>query len=172
MKRLVLLRHAKAEAKDAAEDFERVLAPRGRAQMGVVARHLAETGLRPDLAILSPSARTRETWSLAKLKDVPVQEDERIYEASSETLLDVLRGASDEAGTVVLVGHNPGFEELATELVRTGPEEALGRMRRGYPTGGLAVIEFDVETWRAVSPRTGRLVSFETPASLGSGPED
>ena len=168
MKRLVLLRHAKAEAKNAAEDFERVLAKRGRAQMSVVARHLSEAGLRPDLAILSPSARTRETWSLAKLKDVPVQLDERIYEAAHETLLEIVREAPDDATMVALVGHNPGFEELAHELVRTGPGEALARLRRGYPTAGVAAIEFEVERWRAVSPRTGRLVSFETPASLGS----
>jgi phosphohistidine phosphatase len=171
MKRLILLRHAKAVAKDAARDFERVLAPRGREQMEAVSGHLA--GVAADLALVSPSARTRETWRLAKRPDVPARFDQRIYEADQSSLLAVAQEADADAGAVVMVGHNPAFEELALDLVRAGEEGlAADRLRRGMPTAAVAVLEFDIDSWRKLSRRTGRLVSFETPKSLGSDGED
>lgn len=171
MKRLILLRHAKAVAKSL-RDFERALAPRGRAQMKFVARHLEGEGLKPDLALVSPSVRTRETWDLTGQTDVPVRFDQRIYEASDDDLLSVLREAEPTAGTVVLVGHNPAFEDLARRLVRTGGEDDLARMQAKYPTASVAIIDFDLDDWAKIAPRTGRLVGFATPASLGSGEDD
>jgi phosphohistidine phosphatase len=170
MKRLTLLRHAKAVGKDA-RDFDRVLAAHGRAQMEVMARHLAEMAL--DLALCSPSARTRETWELAGRPDVPVQFDRRIYEAGETQLLAVAQEADPQAASVVLIGHNPAFEELALDLVRAGERGAgAERLQGGFPTAGVAVLEFDVAGWRGLARRTGRLVSFETPASLGFGEDD
>ena len=166
MKHLILLRHAKAVAKDAAPDFDRVLAPEGRAQMEVMAGHLA--GLPCDLALVSPSARTRETWKLARRSDVPARFDQRIYEASERELLAVAQEADPTTQSVILVGHNPAFEELALDLVRAGEGGvAADRLRRGVPTASVAVIAFDIDSWRKLSRRTGQLVSFETPASLG-----
>jgi phosphohistidine phosphatase len=171
MKRLILLRHAKAVGKDAARDFDRVLAPRGRAQMDAVARHLASVPL--DLALVSPSARTRETWRLAKRPDVRTEFDQRIYEADEPQLLAVAQEADPDAGAVILVGHNPSFEELAHDLVRAGERgDAMERLRDGFATAGVAVLEFDTESWRKLARRSGRLVSFETPASLGAEGDD
>ncbi|NNM74688.1 SixA phosphatase family protein [Enterovirga aerilata] len=170
MKRLVLLRHAKAVGKDAARDFDRVLAPRGRAQMEVVARHLASMPL--DLALVSPSARTRETWELARRPEVPVRFDRRIYEASEPELLKVAQEAEPSSEALVLVGHNPAFEELARDLVRTGDEAGMGRLLDGMPTAAVAVIAFEIDSWRRLSRKTGRLLSFETPASLGFERDD
>lgn len=170
MKRLILLRHAKAVGKDAARDIDRVLAPRGRRQMEVMAEHLAPIAV--DLALVSPSARTRETWKLARRPDIPVEFDQRIYEASEPELLAVAQEADPQADSVILVGHNPAFEELALDLVRAGEEgEAAERLRRGFPTAGVAVLEFEIDAWRRLARRTGRLVSFETPKSLGFGDE-
>ena len=78
MKRIFLLRHAKAVAKDEASDIDRVLAPHGRDQMGRIAQHLAETRAQADLAIVSPAARTRETWSLAKLAARSTRFEDRV----------------------------------------------------------------------------------------------
>lgn len=170
MKRLILLRHAKAVAKDAAEDFDRVLAPGGRAQMTVMARYLADERLAPDLAIVSPSARTRETWSLAKLalaEEIPAVFEARVYEASDEMLLAVLRETGAEIRSAILVGHNPGIEDLARRLVGYGDRYAAGRMMESFPTAALAVVDIAVETWRDVEIRSGRLDRFVTPASLG-----
>ena len=166
MKRLILLRHAKAVAKDGVRDFDRVLAPQGRAQMDVIAEHLAS--LPCDLALVSPSARTRETWILARRADVATRFDQQIYEATERELLAVAQAADPEAETVILVGHNPAFEELALDLVRAGEQGAAAeRLRGGMPTASVAVIAFDVDSWPKLSRRTGTLVSFETPASLG-----
>ena len=171
MKRLVLLRHGKAVSKDAARDFERALAPRGREQMGRMAEHLAD--MRLDLALSSPSARTRETWTLARRSDVPVRFDDRIYEAAETELLAVAQEADPQAEAVILVGHNPAFEALSLDLLRAGEKGAAAeRLSRGFPTAGVAVLEFDIDSWRKLSRRTGRLVSFETPASLGSGRDE
>lgn len=161
MKRLAILRHAKAVAKTA-DDFGRVLAPRGRRQMEAVGRHLAAAGPAPDLALVSPAARTRETWALCGLGRTPVRFVEEIYDAECDDLLRVVRGIGDEVGSAVLVGHNPGLEELAAALVRDA-----GAVRDGLPTAALVAIELPVASWREVTPRQGRIARFETPATLG-----
>lgn len=163
MKRLILLRHAKAVSKKAGPDRDRVLAEEGRREMEFVARHVAEAGIRPDLVLVSPAARTRETWSLSGLEDAAVRYDGSIYDAPADTLLGLVRSADRSVETLMMVGHNPGFEELAAELVQAGPEREVDAVRQGLPTAALVAIEFDVEDWRGVSPRTGRLVGFFAP---------
>ncbi|WP_375458090.1 histidine phosphatase family protein [uncultured Enterovirga sp.] len=163
MKRLFLLRHAKAVEKTAT-DVERVLAGRGRKDMAKVSRYLVEEGLTPDLALVSPAARTRETWSLAGLPDVPVRFDERIYEAEVADLLEVIASVDDAAGSVILVGHNPGIEDLA-RAVAADPEP----VRSGLPTAALVVIELPAETWRDGLVGTGRIERYLTPAKLEAG---
>jgi phosphohistidine phosphatase len=170
MKRLILLRHGKAVAKDAVADFDRVLAPRGRAQMKVVAEHLEDMEI--DLALVSPSARTRETWSLAAREDVEARYDQRIYEAEAADLMQVLHEVPPDVHSVALVGHNPAFEDLARDLVQSGDRDARKRMENKYPTGCVAVLEFDIEQWSSLARRSARLVSFETPASLGFDGDD
>jgi phosphohistidine phosphatase len=168
MKRLILLRHAEAAPK-LSDDIDRVLSPRGREQMQAVARHLAAAGRKPDLALVSPAARTRETWSLAELPDVPVRHDGRIYEASTETLLEVVQETGPDVACLVVVGHNPAFQELAHALVGGGEPKALARMHAGYPPASVAAIDLPVEEWSEVGPGRGRLAAFETPASLAPG---
>lgn len=161
MKRVLLLRHAKAVEKSPA-DFDRVLAARGRADMVAVSRYLAAERLAPELALVSPAARTRETWSLAGLPEIPVRFDDRIYEAEMSDLLDILTSTDDEVGTVLLVGHNPGIEELAAAMASEPAPPA-------FPTASLAVIDIPAATWRGLTVGTGRVERFVTPAMLGAG---
>ena len=170
MKRLILLRHAKAAPKEGAEDFDRVLAPLGRQEVAPIARRLQADDLKPDIALVSPSARTRETWDIAKgaLQDVALSFDDRIYEAPVEQLLAVLREADGvvadgPAERVILVGHNPGISELAHVLAGSG--DGLDRLLRGMPTAALAVIDFDVDAWSKITPGQGHLADFVTPAT-------
>ena len=159
--RLVLLRHAKAVGKDEA-DFDRVLAPRGQAQMAAVARYLAGRdgkAIRPDLALVSPAARTRETWAATKLAKVEARFEPTIYEAPPKTLLALVRAVEAGPRTVMLVGHNPGIEDLADKL--TGGEASE------FPTAALAVIAFEASAWGEI--RRGRLERFVTPDDLGVG---
>lgn len=164
MKRLIILRHAKAVAKSSGNDFGRVLAERGRSDMQALSRHMADRGLSADLALVSPAARTRETWALAGFGAVPVRHVDAIYEASREDLMAVLQDLADEVGSVVLVGHNPGLEELALTLpADPGPAQA------GLPTAALVEIALPIRTWRELRAGQGRIESFQTPATLEAG---
>jgi len=116
---LVLLRHAKSDWSGDERDVDRPLADRGRRQAPKAGRWLAANLDRIDLAVVSPALRARSTWELvsAELAAPPATRyDERVYAASGEDLLDAVRGLDDELTTVVLVGHNPGMEDLASLL--------------------------------------------------------
>lgn len=161
MKKLIILRHAKAVSKNAPSDFERVLAARGQAQMKAVASTLADPALRPDLAFVSSAARTRETWARTGLADeVETRFEEGIYEASVGTLLDIVRGAPDAAGCVILVGHNPGLEALAQGLADREAGTGAALLSGGMPTAALAVLDFEVERWAEAGPGRAELAAF------------
>jgi phosphohistidine phosphatase len=132
--RLILLRHAKAEP-HRSDDHSRVLAARGRADAEAVKALMAS--LSPELAVVSTSARTRETWALADPGGVPAVFDDRVYEASVDDLREVLGELT--AGSAVLVGHNPSIEQLAWQL------EPNDETSRGMRTCGVAV--FEVADW-------------------------
>lgn len=174
MRRLMLLRHGKSEWPDGMKDIDRPLAKRGREAVPRMGAYLAEEQLYPDLALVSPARRARETWDLVapQLGEVPARSEPRIYEAPPDRLLAVLRETEPQVRTLVLVGHNPGFQDLARLLVGHGDRYAFSRMAQKYPTAGLAVIDFAVEDWREVKPGLGRLDRFVTPKSLGQGEDD
>jgi phosphohistidine phosphatase len=175
MRRLMLLRHAKSNWPAGVADRERPLAQRGREAAPVMGRYLAEELLLPDLVLISPAKRTQETWELvgSMLPEKPATHTEpRIYEAKTERLLHVAQAVEPQVKTVLMIGHNPGFEELAALLTGHGDRYAASRMAQKYPTCGLAVIDFAIEDWRDLSPRGGRLDRFVTPASLGEGPDE
>ncbi len=175
MRRLMLLRHAKSNWSTGVSDRERPLAQRGREAAPLMGRYLAEELLLPDLVLVSPARRTAETWELVRpmLPEKPGSHVEpRIYEAKPERLLEVVRDVEPAVRTLLMIGHNPGFEELAAMLAGHGDRYASARMAQKYPTCGLAVLDFAVEDWRDVAARGGRLDRFVTPASLGEGPDE
>jgi phosphohistidine phosphatase len=131
---LILLRHAKSDWSVDEADIARPLAKRGRRQAPAAGRWLAANLDSVDLAVVSPASRARSTWDLVAAEvDVPPRTriDDRVYAASDQELLTVVRELSDDIETVVLVGHNPGIEELASFL--TGESAPM-------PTSALAVI--------------------------------
>jgi phosphohistidine phosphatase len=134
MPTLILLRHAKSDWSGGEADIDRPLAKRGRRQAPDAGRWLAANIEGIDLALVSPANRARSTWDLvaAELAAPPsTRIDDRLYAASDDGLLAVLRELPDHVETVVLVGHNPGIEDLASRL--TGDWTPL-------PTSALAVI--------------------------------
>lgn len=170
MPRLMLLRHAKAVPQGDMDDEERPLAPRGRRNMPAVAEFAASHALLPDLALISPSQRTRETWELflpAFRKAPRHRFERRLYAASAERLLYLVRETDDKVRSLLLVGHNPGFEELAQLLVASGETGALIRFGGSMPTASLAVVDLP-GAWADIEPRTGRLELFVTPKSLSA----
>src|SRR3954469_21252229 len=174
MRRLILLRHAKAAPPGGGSDMDRPLAKRGKAAADRMAAYLAAEQLLPDLVLVSPARRTRETFErvASKLGEAPVRFEPRIYEASAERLLAILREAEPGSRGVLIIGHNPGLETLARLLVGYGDRYAFARMGQKYPTAGLVVIDFDGEDWRELKPGSGRLERFVTPKSLGAEEDD
>lgn len=166
---LYLLRHAKAAPANAGQsDHARPLSGKGRDACRLIAGYLATHDRRPDAVICSTSARTRET--LDRIGAEPgwsprVEFSDRAYLAAAGTLLTLVRQTPDETRSIMLVGHNPGMEELAIDLAESGPAELRQAMSLKFPTGALATIAFDC-AWSAIGPRTGALVDFVTPALL------
>ena len=116
---LILLRHAKSDWSGSAEDIDRPLAERGHAQAPLAGRWLAIRAGAIDLAVVSPARRARETWELVSAQLAPAPPariDDRIFGASADRLLDVVHDVPDNVHTVLLVGHNPGMEQLASLL--------------------------------------------------------
>jgi phosphohistidine phosphatase len=172
MRCLLLMRHAKAERLEAGRsDFDRVLAPRGRADARTIGAYLMRHRSVPDHAAISPAARTRETWTQAAgaFGQVPAASfEDRLYNASPADILEVIRQIADGVVTLLVIGHNPGLQELAAMLVASGDIEARERLGREFPTSALATISFAVERWSAVHARGGRLEHFITPKWLES----
>ncbi|MGH2954127.1 MAG: SixA phosphatase family protein [Solirubrobacterales bacterium] len=167
MKRLYLLRHAKSSWDDPTlTDHDRPLAPRGRRAAEVMAKHLQRNGIAPALVLCSGSRRTHQTLTriapgLGDSAEVQIRPE--LYAAASADLLEVLRGQPDEIGSVMVIGHNPGIQDLALSLARGGPE--IARVRRKFPTAALATLELE-GSWRGLAPGTAELTSFVKPKEL------
>lgn len=149
MQRLILMRHAEAErASGSGRDRDRDLSARGRADAALMGRALAAKGVRPDLALVSPAARTRQTWDLVHdaMGDVQVREDEPLYNGSADTLRRHIEAVEDEAGCLLVVAHNPGVHLLAVEYLieSAASPSVLDRMSGGFPPGAAALFTVDV----------------------------
>lgn len=169
MKTLLLLRHAKSAWPDGVDDHDRPLAERGRCDAPRMGAYMAEVGLEPDVALVSSARRTQGTWALVAPilgKACPSQTVASIYEAEPAAILAAIHAAPQESATLLVIGHNPGFEDLAAMLAPAGDVDTLARLRTKYPTAGLAVIRFDIERWADIAPAAGRLVAFVTPKTL------
>ncbi len=169
MRRLLLLRHAKAVPHSAETDLERVLTKRGLDDALAMGEWIRSSGLIPDAAVVSHARRTRQTLSQvleAVGKHVPVFLEPRLYHADPATLLEELHTAPDHVHTLLVVGHNPGISELAHYLTGSGEASQLAHLAQGFPTAALAVIDFEMNTWAQASPYAGRLKEYVTPATL------
>jgi len=170
MRRVILFRHAKSSWADSAlEDHARPLNQRGRRAAPLMGAWMAQQGLTPDLAMLSDSARTRETWALAAPsfdRDIPAHEDAALYHASPAAMLRALHAAPSTAATVLLVGHMPGIGALTRKLADGDTPASCARAYRHFPTAAVAVIDFAVETWPEVAYGAGRFHRFACPREL------
>ncbi|MDP9810534.1 phosphohistidine phosphatase [Rhizobium tibeticum] len=169
-RRLLLLRHAKSAWPSDTADHDRPLAGRGEKAAPLMGRYLAHERLIPDLVLVSSARRTQETWELLakKLPSSITKEDaEELYEASAAKIAAVMQTIGPQVRTLMLIGHNPGFQDLADGLIGEGDPEACARIREKFPTAALAVIDFDADHWKDLKPRSGMLERFITPRSLG-----
>lgn len=177
MKRLTLLRHAKSSWDDPVQrDFDRPLNKKGLRAARTIGEYLRRERQSWDHVIASPAARVVDTldgmWEGYGRALKPVWE-RRVYLASAMTLLDVLHEAPPEAENILMVGHNPGLEDLALMLVPDQGAPLRDALEDKFPTASVAVLEFDGE-WRALAARAGRLISFIRPRDLDPalGPDE
>ena len=176
MKTLTLLRHAKSTWDDpVARDFDRPLNKRGRRAAQTIGREMRALGLEFDRVIASPATRVVETLGEVAEgygRSLDPKFDQRIYLASPDTLLEIVRNADGAAGTLLIVGHNPGLERLA--ILLAGKSGLLAQLAEKYPTATLAEIALPVESWSDVSEGMGTLSRFIRPRDLDPelGPDE
>jgi phosphohistidine phosphatase len=174
VKLLGLLRHAKSDWDDLGlKDFDRGLNGRGRKGAKLMGQHIAEHGVAWERTVASPAERVKRTLEASGLgRDATW--DERVYLAGPATLIEVLREVGGDPKSVLLVGHNPGLQELIFELVPPEAEnELFGEAVEKLPTAAFAVLECDIDRWSDLAPGSARLVHLARPRDLDPelGPE-
>lgn len=152
MKTLYVLRHAKSSWENSdLSDFDRPLNERGKTAAPFMGKVMKENELAPGLILSSPAVRARETARLVKMAaelDAEIKHNERIYEASPQTLRQVAASIDDRFESAMIVGHNPGMEGFIRLL--TGKLEPM-------PTGSLAIIDLDIPGWDSIGQAAGTL---------------
>jgi phosphohistidine phosphatase len=174
VKRLLLLRHAKTvPAGPGIEDHERALLTRGREDAPAMGKYLARKKYLPDLILSSTARRTVETADLVSQRLPGMQQIDcvdSLYLAEPRAVLGVIRATSDTVKTLMIVGHNPGMEQIAAALsrepVKRKERDRFDMIEEKFPTGALAALDFNISRWRDVAPGQGELIDFVRPRDL------
>ncbi len=170
MRRLLLFRHAKAERSiPGGPDRERPLIERGRKDAARIGAYMAAHALVPDRVLISIAARTQQTWQAAAraFKPAPAATTvEKLYDALPHAILAAIKDVPAKAHTLLVIGHNPGLQELALMLIASGDVEAREQLREKLPTSGLVIIDFAFDDWNKLHPHSGRLERFVSPKTL------
>lgn len=171
MKRLTLLRHAKSSWDDpVTRDFDRPLNEKGKRAAAVMGKFIKRSEIAFDQVLASPAQRVIETlehFEAASGLDFEPQWDRKIYLASSVTLMDVLRGADPQAEHVLMVGHNPGLEDLIFDLVpHDSASEERSAVEIKYPTAALAELSLNIDNWSDIKDGCATFNRFTRPRDL------
>ena len=170
MKRLCLMRHAKSDWSDPAnDDFSRPLNARGEKAAAFMAQYIASSPYRPDHILCSKARRATQTCEPigSALSDVPITYREELYHAMPDVMLEEIHAAPEGAETLLVVAHNPGLVLIAMALARDPEEETALRVAHGVPTGGFIVFEFpEAQSWRDIADGKGETVFFGRPRDL------
>ena len=174
MRRLLLFRHSKSERPEpGGRDHARTLTERGRSDAETIGTYMARHALVPDRVLVSTVARAQETWKhlATAFRPAPAaRSEQRLYNATPQAILDLHKDMPAAAGSVLVIGHNPGLQELAVMLIASSDIEACESLREKFPTSGLAIIDFAFDEWSKLHPHAGRLERFVSPKSLAAGP--
>jgi phosphohistidine phosphatase len=169
MKTLLLLRHAKSSWDDpTADDHDRPLAPRGGRAARQIAVYMVDMGLRPDIVLSSSARRARDTLEALRQPlgtHTNVHIEEGLYGADADELLGRLRSLTPRAGSVMLIGHNPGLHDLAADLAGDGNQRALAQLQTKFPTAAMAVLQLTGE-WSELDVGQAYLADLVLPRDL------
>lgn len=164
-KQLVLIRHAKSAYPVGVGDHERPLNERGVRDGTAVGRWLAKSGLMnlKISVVVSSARRTQETWALITGEgiDVIARTEPALYEASQQTILEVIRATPSEVEALVVIAHNPGLEDVASNIASNRESSSYLMLTEKYPTSGVAV--FDVIEWSTITDHSALLTEFSVP---------
>jgi phosphohistidine phosphatase len=174
--RLMLLRHAKSDWSGNLQDHERPLAPRGKKAAPQIGAYMRANGYQPALVLCSTAVRATQTLELIvpKFEAEPETRFERaLYLAEWPRLMAEIQDGSSSATPLLMVGHNPGLEQLAIALASPSQDpaerERAQKLAQKFPTAALAVLDFDIADWSELRPGTGRLRDYVRPKDLRSG---
>jgi len=159
-----VVRHAKSAWPPGVPDRQRPLGPRGQRDAPRMGERIRAMVGQVDLAVISPSERTRQTWSLlaAGLGEVPVSVDERVYADWGQRLRDVVAELPPTVSTALVLGHEPGVSELVLRVAEPEPRELRDRVAEKFPTCAVAVLATERE-WAGIGRNWARLEAFATP---------
>jgi len=158
VRRLILIRHAKAVEEDVGGDHARALSERGLADAAALGQWLKVHELVPDVALCSTATRTRQTLAVLA-KNIPTILSDKLYLASTNDMLATIQAMDDAVETLMVVAHNPGSHALLALLVGECANDAdADRMLLKFPTCACAVMELAAARWQDVVPEAGRLV--------------
>jgi phosphohistidine phosphatase len=174
--RLLLLRHAKSDWSGKADDHARRLSARGKRTAPRIGAYMRAKCYEPKLVLCSTAERTKETLELVlpALSGQPqVRYDRSLYLAELPVLLAEIRALASEASPLMVVGHNPGLEQLAIALALQAQSAAergrLQKLAQKFPTAALAVLDFEIVDWNGLKPGLGRLIDYVRPKDLDGG---
>jgi phosphohistidine phosphatase len=172
MKTLYLMRHAKsAHGAGPARDHDRPLNERGRSAAVMVGQYMAARKLSPQHILCSDAKRTRETLGLLSpdiVPDVPTELRADLYLASTRTLLTAVRKLPNTATSALVIGHNPGIQNLALSLIGSGKASAINNLEVKFPTAALAVIRFNINQWNKLGLNEGEMLDYVLPRTLAN----
>ena len=170
MRRLIVMRHAKSSWDDPSlEDVDRPLNPRGRLAAVLMGAWLAEQGLVPDHALLSPARRVQETWERVQFgadRDVDATTHAHLYAAEPADALLTLGAAPEAAETVLMLGHEPGAPAFLRRMCDVDARADFSRAFEKFPTAAVAVLELPDGPWAKTEFGAGRFLSYATPKDL------
>lgn len=170
MKHLMLLRHAKTmPATPGMSDRDRPLAERGQRDARLMGEAIVEAGA-PDLILVSPARRTRETLSGIQTSVSPttrVVVVPEIYGAGG-TYLDIIAAHGDDAARLLIIGHNPTIQATALIVAASGDKALRAELAAKFPTGSLFIGRLNIDDWTDIRPNRGELVAFIRPRDRGA----
>jgi len=135
----------------------------------MIGAYMATNRLIPDRVLISPSARTQQTWKFTAtaLSSTPtVVTAEQLYEATPRAIITLVKEVPTAAHTLLVIGHNPELHELALKLIASGNPDARERLQEKLPTAGLVIMDFAFDDWHKLHRKSGRLERFVTPKLL------
>ncbi len=169
MSRLYLLRHAKSDWGMGLPDHDRPLNARGQADAARLGQWLAQDPDRPKLVICSTAQRTRETLAIlteAGGLSFDVLYEPALYGAGTDTIRQIVRSEARQHDAALLIGHNPGFHDMAMRSAKSGDPEMLRQLRAKYPTCTLSILGYDQPSLGEADLESGQLLDFVRPRDL------